>query len=67
MKQGRNNDIVLIGEIIKDQLDDVITKTERYIGRKIRPLVLDSKEFSTLKKKGSFGSVMKIWEIGENK
>jgi predicted transcriptional regulator len=60
-------DIALIGEIIKEQLDDVITKTERYIGRKIRPLVLDSKEFNTLKKKGSFGSVMKIWEKGESK
>ncbi|MFV2082204.1 MAG: winged helix-turn-helix domain-containing protein [bacterium] len=54
-------DIVLIGEIIKEQLDDVIEKTERYIGRKIRPLVLDLEEFDKLNGKGSFGYAMEIW------
>jgi DNA-binding transcriptional ArsR family regulator len=55
-------DMVLIGDIDKEQLDDVITKTERYIKRKIRPLILDQKEFDQLLKKGSLGSVMRLWE-----
>ena len=58
-------DIILIGKINRDQLDDVVVKTERYIHRKIRPLVLNADEFSKLEKKGSFGPVMKLWERGE--
>jgi DNA-binding transcriptional ArsR family regulator len=55
-------DMVLIGSIDRDQLDDVVMKTERYIKRKIRPLVLEQKEFDQLLEKGSLGKVMKLWE-----
>jgi DNA-binding transcriptional ArsR family regulator len=58
-------DMVLIGDIDKEQLDDVITKTEKYIKRKIRPLVLAQKEFDQLLEKGSLGKVMKLWARGE--
>ena len=55
-------DLILIGKVNREQLDDVITKTERYIDRKIRPLVLNNDEFIKLKKKGSLSRVMKLWD-----
>ncbi len=58
-------DVILIGDINREQLNDVIMKTERYIHRKIRPLILDRKEYSALKKRGSFGHTMKLWKKPE--
>jgi DNA-binding transcriptional ArsR family regulator len=58
-------DMVLIGDIDREQLDDVIMKSEKYIKRKIRPLVLAQKEFDQLLEKGSFKNVMKLWKRGE--
>ena len=55
-------DVLLIGNIDREKLDDVILKTERYIGRKVRPLILDKKEFDLLLEKGSLGPVMKLWD-----
>ena len=55
-------DVILIGDINREQLDDIIMKTERYIQRKIRPLVLDCKEFGALNKRGSSGPTMKLWK-----
>ena len=55
-------DLILIGEINREKLDDVIMKTERYIERKIRPLVLTTDEFSKLEKKGRLGPVMRLWD-----
>jgi DNA-binding transcriptional ArsR family regulator len=55
-------DIILLGDINREKLDDVITKTEKYIRRKIRPLVLSKEEFSELLAKGRLDPLMKIWE-----
>ena len=55
-------DMVLIGDIDREQLDDVIMKTERYIKRKIRPLVLTQTEFDQLLEKRTLRNVMKLWE-----
>ncbi|MDF1535696.1 MAG: winged helix-turn-helix domain-containing protein [bacterium] len=55
-------DMVLIGDIDLEQLDDVIVKTERYIKRKIRTLILLQNEFDQLLEKGSLGPVMKLWD-----
>lgn len=55
-------DIVIIGHVNRVQLEDVIKKTERYIDRKIRSLVLNAGEFDGLIKKGSFTSVMPVWQ-----
>jgi DNA-binding transcriptional ArsR family regulator len=55
-------DVIFIGRINREQLDDVVMKTERYIERKIRPLVLTTEEFNRLKEKGSLGPVMKLWD-----
>lgn len=53
-------DLILIGDINREQLDDVVMKTERYIERKIRPLTLHKDEFDRLREKGSLGPVMKL-------
>lgn len=42
-------DLILIGEIDEYHLNDLCRKTERYIKRKIRPLVLSVKEYKTYK------------------
>ncbi len=55
-------DLVLVGDIIRAQLDDVIMKTERYIHRKIRTLVLTNDEYKELLKKGTLGPAMKLWD-----
>jgi len=41
-------DLLLIGNIDETNLIDLVAKTEKYIGRKIRTLVLPPEEFSTL-------------------
>ena len=35
-------------EIDRDNLNDLVSKTEKYIGRKIRTLVLEEQEFREL-------------------
>ena len=40
-------DLVLIGDIDRYHLDDLTRKTERYINRKIRTMVITSLEFET--------------------
>ncbi len=49
--QGKDTgliDLLLVGEIDRDNLKDLVTKTEKYIGRKIRTLVLEEQEFKEL-------------------
>ncbi len=41
-------DLVLIGDIDRKNLQDLVQKTERYINRKIRTLVLTEKEYKEL-------------------
>jgi len=41
-------DLVLVGDIDKENLDDLVMKAERYIERKIRTLVLDPEEYEDL-------------------
>jgi len=42
-------DLVLVGNIDQYHLNDLSRKTERYIKRKIRPLVLSNEEFEAFK------------------
>ncbi len=58
-------DVVLVGDIDKVQLDDFSQKTEVYIQRKIRSLVLSSQEFDRLRGKKSLDPVVKLWDKGE--
>ena len=50
--QGKDTgliDLLLVGDIDRDSLADLVSKTEKYIGRKIRTLVLSNREFNDLK------------------
>jgi hypothetical protein len=58
-------DVVLVGDIDKVQLDDFAQKTEAYIQRKIRSLVLNSEEFEQLRRKKSLDPIVKLWDKGE--
>jgi DNA-binding transcriptional ArsR family regulator len=55
-------DIVLIGDIDHYHLNDLSRKTERYIKRKIRSLVLSSAEFDELKTKLKTRPHILIWD-----
>ena len=49
--QGKDTglvDLLLVGDIDQDNLQDLIKKTEKYIGRKIRALVLNEQEFKKM-------------------
>jgi len=55
-------DVVLVGDIDKVQLDDFALKTEAYIQRKIRSLVLSKEEFDRLMEKNSFDPIVRLWD-----
>ena len=47
--QGKDTgiiDLLLIGKINNENLIDIVTKSEKYIGRKIRTLVMDGSEYT---------------------
>ena len=49
--EGRDTgiiDLVLVGDIDRQNLDDLVAKTERFINRKIRTLVLSQQELGQL-------------------
>jgi len=55
-------DLILVGEIDQFHLNDLTKKTERYIKRKIRCLVLSNAEFEELKIKIKDRPRVLIWE-----
>jgi predicted nucleotidyltransferase len=55
-------DLLLIGSIDQYHLNDLIRKTERYINRKIRTLVLSREEYSGFRGKMKDQSHLLIWE-----
>jgi DNA-binding transcriptional ArsR family regulator len=55
-------DVVLVGDINKVQLDDFAMKTEAYIQRKIRSLVLTNEEFLRLTENKSFDPIVRLWD-----
>jgi len=59
-------DVVLVGKIDRVQLDDFVAKTEAYIDRKIRSLVLSRKEFERLQNTKGFKPILKLWESGNS-
>ena len=58
-------DVVLVGEVDRVQLDEFVAKTEAYIDRKIRSLILSREEFGQLKDNKSFNPLLKLWESGK--
>jgi len=55
-------DLVLVGNIDQYHLNDLSRKTERYIKRKIRSLVLSKEEYIDLKPKLENRPLILIWE-----
>ena len=54
-------DLVLVGDINKNFLQDLVDKTEALIGRKIRTLVTNREEFNKLQEKFAKDKVLVIW------
>jgi len=59
-------DVVLVGKIDRVQLDDFVAKTEAYIDRKIRSLVLSREEYERLRNTKGFKPILKLWEAGKD-
>jgi predicted DNA-binding protein YlxM (UPF0122 family) len=55
-------DLILVGNIDQNQLNDLSRKTERYIKRKIRSLVLSKDEFKELMPKLANRPRLLLWE-----
>ena len=55
-------DLVLVGDIDQENLVDLVAKTERYIDRKIRTLVLDSAEFLAMASVFEMRPMLLIWQ-----
>ena len=55
-------DLLLVGDIDQYHLNDLSRKTERYIKRKIRSLVLTRKEYEDFKQKLNFRPNLLIWD-----
>jgi len=58
-------DLVLVGRIDQANLADLVTKTERYIGRKIRTLVLTSEEYPGTQRFLKKRPQLLLWESGD--
>ena len=54
-------DLLLIGKINQEILQQLIEKTEKLINRKIRPMILIEKEFNKLKKTLDIEHAFPIW------
>ena len=55
-------DLLLVGEVDQYHLNDLSRKTERYIKRKIRFLVLDKVEFNDFQEKLKSRPFLLIWK-----
>jgi hypothetical protein len=55
-------DLLLVGNINEYHLNDLSRKTERYIKRKIRSLVLNRNEYDSMKQKLDSKPKLLIWE-----
>jgi predicted DNA-binding protein YlxM (UPF0122 family) len=60
-------DLLLVGDIDEYHLNDLSRKTERYIKRKIRSLVLTREEYNGLKPKLKDRPKFLIWEAKKNR
>ncbi len=58
-------DLILVGHIDQEKLSDFVGKTERYIGRKIRTLVVTSEEHQNLQQVLAKRPQLLLWERGD--
>lgn len=54
-------DLVLVGDVNRSNLDDLVVKTERYIQRRIRTLVLAPLEFAQMQAAGQLQHCFLLW------
>lgn len=54
-------DLVLLGEVDRHNLADLVDKSERLIGRRIRALVMTREEFERMTGSGALGPRMELW------
>jgi DNA-binding transcriptional ArsR family regulator len=62
--EGRDTgivDLVLVGDINRRNLDDLVAKTERYVQRRIRTLVLSQQEFELMHSTGRLQPCFQLW------
>ncbi|MGW8247527.1 MAG: ArsR family transcriptional regulator [Acidiferrobacterales bacterium] len=65
--QGKDTgiiDLALVGDINKQNLADLVEKTERYIERKIRTLILTPEEYRVMKQRLDVRPYLVLWERG---
>ena len=65
--EGRDTgviDLVLVGDIDRRSLSDLTVKTERYIDRRIRTLILSGKEFGQLADTDALNPRLQLWRVG---
>ena len=55
-------DLILIGDIDQANLVDLVRKTEKYIGRKIRTLTLTGKDFNSMKNVFRSRPMLLLWK-----
>ena len=68
--QGKDTgliDLLLVGDIDRESLEDLVKKTEKYIGRKIRTLVLSEIEFKNMDKVLEKKTSVLLWDSGSYK
>ena len=66
--QGRDTgliDLLLVGDVNRRNLSDLTAKTERYIERKIRTLVLSRNEFEHLTAGDALTPRLELWRAAE--
>ena len=57
-------DLILVGNIDQANLSDLVAKTEKYIGRKIRTLTMEPREFETMVQVFEKKPLLLLWENG---
>lgn len=60
-------DLLLVGDINQRNLDDLVKKTERYLDRKIRTLVLGSKEYEQMGAMFGMRPQLMLWQHNDKK
>jgi DNA-binding transcriptional ArsR family regulator len=63
--QGKDTglvDLLLVGRVNRSNLDDLVAKTERYIERKIRTLVLSREEYERMKPELAKRATLRLWQ-----
>lgn len=54
-------DLLLVGEVDRHNLSDLVAKTERFVARKIRVLVLSREELVTMSDSGRLQPRLELW------